>query len=60
MHDIAITYPEGMDTTEEEREFDSFLLLYLTDLAAKQGSPKVRFNPDEVLKAWEERSLIRH
>ena len=60
MLEMDIVYPAGVETTEEEREFDSFLLNYITELAVKNRSPKVRFMPDEVMKAWEERSVNKH
>lgn len=51
MLDTAVTYPEGVVTTAEEREFDSFLLNYIIELAVKPHSPKVQLIPDELLKA---------
>jgi len=60
MSEMEIIYPEGLETTEEEREFDSFLLNYITELAVKNRSPKVRIVPEELMKAWEERSVIKH
>ena len=58
MLNMAITYPDGVSTTAEEREFDSFLLSYITEQALKQRSPKVQLMPDEVMKAWEEHKTI--
>jgi len=37
---MDISYPDGVSTTAEEREFDSFLLSYITEQALKQRSPK--------------------
>ena len=54
MSEMEIIYPDGVSTTAEEREFDSFLLSYITEQALKQRSPKIQLMPDEVMKAWEE------
>ena len=53
MLNMDIIYPDGVSTSTEEREFDSFLLSYITEQALKQRSPKVRLMPDEVMQAWE-------
>lgn len=39
MLDMEITYPECIATTQEEREFDSFVLSYVLEKATVQGSP---------------------
>ena len=57
MLDMDIIYPDGVSTSAEEREFDSFLLSYITEQAFKQKSPKVQLMPDEVMKAWEEHKI---
>ena len=58
-----VTYPADVKTTQEEREFDSFLLSYVSELAVKQRSPKVIINYKEVDKAWQvhnARNLVSH
>ena len=54
MLDMNVSYPDGVSTSAEEREFDSFLLSYIIEPARRQRSPKVRLLPDEVMQAWEE------
>ena len=61
MLNMDIIYPDGVSTSAEEREFDSFLLSYITEQALKQRSPKVRLMPEEVMQAWEEHKAVpRH
>lgn len=54
MQGMESTYPDEISSTAEEREFDSFLLNYITEQAIQQRSPKVRLIPDDVISAWEE------
>lgn len=53
MIDTKIAYPEGVKTSQEEREFDSFLLSYISEQAVKLRSPKVRIELDTIDKAWQ-------
>jgi hypothetical protein len=54
MLDMEIVYPEGINTKQEEREFDSFLLIYISEQAVKQRSPKIRIELGHIDKAWHE------